>query len=227
MPRKILIRSPEAIFHVTNRSNNKEWFYVSSNEVWDISTEILSLCTERYEVILHAFVLMSNHYHLLLSAPKNNLDAMMRFFQTEVAREIQRRAGRINHIFGTRYKWSCLWNSSAVAYTFKYIIRNPVRAGLVSKVEDYFFSSIHPKGIARAPWSCSISKWTLIPKNPSELFTWLNLPTDKELEVLVTKGLRRTEFKFPQGNDYSSKLKLLEKCYGIPANFERTSPPNS
>lgn len=217
MPRRNLVRSTETIYHVTNRSNNKDWFYIPIPEVWKIATETLALCSERYGVVFYAFALMSNHFHLMLSTPNNNLDAMMRFFQTEVARAIQHRSGRINHIFGGRYKWSCLWNSAAVAYVYKYILRNPVRAGLTDNVESYPYSSLFPHSIRTGPWTSGItSLWQFVPKESHPKLAWLNQPTPKEIENLVSKGLRRYEFKFSQGNSYTKRLRILEKTYGIP-----------
>jgi putative transposase len=217
MARKPLIRSSTFPYHVTNRSNNKEWFYIPIEEVWRIFTNTLTLCTDRYQIIPYAFVLMSNHYHLIVATPLNNLDFMMRFFQTEVAKEIQRRAGRINHIFGNRYKWSLLWNATATAYGYKYVLRNPVRAGLSQSVECYPYSSINPKMIESVPWACGVSKkWSLVPRDYSEQLRWLNRQATANSENLVSRGLRRMEFKFPQGNADLRNLLALEAEYGIP-----------
>jgi putative transposase len=217
MPRKNLIRSSLGLYHLTNRSNNKEWFYIPLNEVWEITTSLLTLCSERYGLELYAYVLMSNHYHMIVGTPQANIDAIMRFFQTEVARAIQRKAGRINHVFGNRYKWSFLRNASAVACGFKYVLRNPVRATLTSKVEAYRFSSFHPSSAYDAPWISGIHHdWDFVPRKLSERISWLNQPTTKEAEELVTKALRRTEFKFSQGNEYAKRLRLLEEEYGVP-----------
>ena len=138
MPRRTLILNSECPYHVTNRSNNKEWFYIPLNEVWMIFTRSAEsfqyyVCSDQ----IHSFVLMSNSFHLLISTPHSNLDLFMRHCQTEISRKIQKRASRINHVFGSRYKWSLLWNPAAFAYAYKYVTQNAVKAGLIKKVEYY------------------------------------------------------------------------------------------
>ncbi len=223
MPRAPLIRSAEMPYHVTNRSNNKEWFYIPMEDVWRIFTGVLSMCTERYGVLVHAFVLMSNHFHLILQTPYSNLDAMMRYFETESAKAIQRQAGRINHIFGTRYKWSLLESPTAVAFAQKYVIRNPVRAGICESVEVYPYSSIHPEALRVLPLVSGISPfWCWVPRDQGDLLQWLNQPSHKEAEELIAKGLKRSRFKFSQGNSELRRLRQLESEYGLataPATF--------
>src|SRR5207237_1433286 len=128
-------------YHITNRANNKEWFYIPIKETWKIFCEILSRASRMYGAEIHTFVLMSNHYHLLVTTPLGNLDLFMRYFQTEACRAIQERAARKNHVFGGRYKWTILGGSAAVAYAYKYILRNPVRARIAENVESYPYSS--------------------------------------------------------------------------------------
>lgn len=218
MPRKRILRTNQFLYHVTNRSNNKEWFYIPIETAWDIFCKILTYSSNLYETEIHAFVLMSNHYHLLISTPKSNLDIFMRHFQTEVCREIQRIASRVNHVFGNRYKWSVLDSSYAVAYVYKYVIRNPVRAGIVSRIEEYpfcLFSEIY-RGGSSVPHTERLGReWRFIPKNLGDRLEWLNHPTPKEREELISKALRRSTFKFSQGNEMRESLSQLYHDYGI------------
>jgi len=208
-----------------NRSNNREWFYVPPNLAWSIFTTILNRAALMYCVEVHVFVLMSNHYHLLVSTPLANLDEFMRYFQTEVCREIQRHCYRINHIFGTRYGWSILEDSYALAYVYKYLVRNPVRAGLVSAVQDYRFSSLSSMMEMRPDLALFHGlglQWRQVPRQPQDLIAWLNIPTPKEVEALIGKGLRRSKFAFSRGNDVRQRLEYLRQNYGVetaPATF--------
>ena len=74
MPRKKIIRTNEFPYHVTARTNNQEWFKLSLDEVWSIFERVLSKVQLRYSIEIYQFVLMSNHYHLLLSTPEANID---------------------------------------------------------------------------------------------------------------------------------------------------------
>src|SRR5438309_1412142 len=141
MPRACLIRTADRAYHITIRSNNREWFYIPAAASWRVFSKRIVQSIERYQVELHAFVMMANHLHMIVSTPQKNIDQMMRYFLTEACRDIRRQSTRINHVFGTRYKWSLLSGGCALAFGLKYLARNPVRAGVVARVEQYPYSS--------------------------------------------------------------------------------------
>jgi putative transposase len=89
MPRPHLFRTDSFAYHVTTRSNNKEWFYISSKKCWSIFKETLCATAERYGIYIHSLVLMSNHFHLLLSTPQKNLDISMQYFLSRSTQLIQ------------------------------------------------------------------------------------------------------------------------------------------
>ncbi len=179
MPRPKLIRSDRFAYHVYVRSNNKEWFYIPIEECWRILLIALNRIPDRYRPEVHALVLMSNHLHMILSAPNRNLDAIMMYFLSDATRWIQNSSGRINHIFGGRYGWSLLEGPQALAYAYKYIYRNPVRAGLCDRVEDYPFSTLNTTSATRMVEGFG-PYWRLIPRNFEDRLAWLNKPTPKE-----------------------------------------------
>jgi putative transposase len=220
MPRKKLIITKNRPYHVTNRSNNREWFYLPMDETWDIFCRILSVCTTRYETEIRSFVLMANHYHLILSTPFGNLSEVVRYLKTESSRAIQKKCGRINHIFGGRYKWSALLSDSAIAYAYKYVARNPVSAGICERVEDYRYSTtyfLNRGDEIPVPIVEGINDpWDIIPKQWDQRLEWLNGPSPKELDKLISNALRRFEFGFSEGNDCRLELKKLAHYYAIP-----------
>src|SRR5687768_2108167 len=100
MARPKLVRSTDCAYHVTVRSNNKEWFHIPVSECWKLFQKKLYAANQKYKFEIHTFVLMSNHFHLIASTPQANLDQVMRYFLTEFSRAINVRADRINHVFG-------------------------------------------------------------------------------------------------------------------------------
>ena len=74
MGRKNLIRQNEFPYHVTIRTCNKNWFLIPMYQMWDICYDCLKLSLEKIPVNIHSFVLMNNHYHLLLTTPDSNID---------------------------------------------------------------------------------------------------------------------------------------------------------
>jgi REP element-mobilizing transposase RayT len=215
MAREPLYRTNKFYYHVTARSNNREYFYVPPQESWNIFTRSLSKAAEKYKANIHTFVLMSNHFHMLISTPESNLDCVMRYSLAEATRSIQKQTSRINHIMGARYKWNVLVDPYSLAYVYKYVFRNPVLAGLCAKVEDYAFSSLNNLQSPLAISSGIDRYWQHIPKNFHEKLTWLNQPTKKECEDLIKNGLRRFQFSFSKGSYAQKLLRELKETYGV------------
>jgi putative transposase len=194
---KRLIRSSICPYHVNARGNNKEWFSVKPHEAWEVFTHLCSKVTTTYVANFHAFVLMPNHFHALLSTPDKNLDQIMNYFMREAAREINYRSDRINHVFGGTYHRGIITSSVHYSHVFKYIYRNPVAANLCKNVEDYPYSTLDPKNNLTMPLGN--------PKNyfdacttfeRQKLLKWLNTPTQAEHHKQILKALKKSEFKF-------------------------------
>ncbi len=223
MPRKKLIIDGRHPFHVTARSNNQDWFQLPLNECWSIFERCLLATAERYGVLLHAFVLMSNHFHLLLTAPSANLSSAMRYLMTESSRKIARGAGVTNHVYGSRYKWSWLPDEYAQAYVYKYVLRNPVKAGIVGRVEEYRFSTMQ-RLLTGRPTAIPLSSrpdWNFARRSEPEILQWLNAPTGKE-ENLIRAALRRSTFAFSRDAKVQRQLRELEQSYLPPMGEKST-----
>lgn len=187
-------------------------------EVWEVFAERLADSANRFSVILHGFVLMANHFHLVAHSPLANLDRFLRHLLTEVARELQRRSSRINHIFGGRSSQSLLVDPHSVSYVYKYVLRNPVRAEICSRVQDYSFSSLSRlmAGNCDIPIASGIrTLWSMVPKEEGALLSWLNIPTLKELESLIGNGLRRSKFQFTRSNSARRDHFSLSESYCV------------
>ena len=142
MSRRTLIKTNLFPYHVTSRTINKGWFDIPLTEVWKISLFCLKQANEKYPIELISFVLMSNHYHLLLRTPDSNLDQFMYEFNKHLAQMILKRSNRIKRVFGDRYKWCLIQNQSYLYNCYRYIYQNPIRAGVVKKCENYPYSTL-------------------------------------------------------------------------------------
>jgi putative transposase len=203
MARKKVILTDEYPYHITNRSNNRERFYLPLKELWPICINAIKTLKKDYGCRHHAFVLMPNHYHLVLDTPKLNLSDSIQYFQTEVARRANKKTGRINHFFGGRYKWSLITNETYYWNAFKYIARNPVAAGICKNIEDYPYCSINDPS--------SKELWAPLSEIENRVdYKWLNEDFSKEKKEAIKKGLRRSVFKPPSNNNkYATKLDLV------------------
>lgn len=197
MARKQLFRTADFPYHVVNRSNNMEFFYLNLPELWNLSLELLSELILKFNVKIHAFVLMSNHYHLIASTPDLNLDEAILHFQRELARKANKICGRTNHFFGGRYKWCLIQSEKHYWNALKYVFRNPVAVNLCHQVQDFPFSSLN----------CNLSKdtespnWQLVDffhdKSKEILLDldWLNYSFSERQSEAIGKAMRKRIFK--------------------------------
>jgi putative transposase len=101
--RPLRIDVPGGISHVTARGNNR-WAILRTGEQRNRLVETLARVVGRYEWICHAYVVMDNHYHLLVETPLPNLSMGMRQLNGLYAQWFNRRFDRSGHVFGGRFK---------------------------------------------------------------------------------------------------------------------------
>jgi len=194
MPRRKIQHSCEFPYHITARANNKEWFYIEKSDCWQIFTEKLNLAREKFNFLIYAFVLMSNHYHLIGKINNDhNLGSIMSWLQKSISRGINRKANRINHVFGGPYKASLITKDTYYAHVLKYVYRNPVRAGICLDVQDYYFSTLNSKDILISGEKLEIA--SLVPEENKTLLAWLNTPLPVEYDEAISKSLKKSEMK--------------------------------
>ncbi len=196
MARRKLIYTDYYPYHITARSNNKEWFYIDKHIVWNIFVSVLNNLADTYGLRVHAFVLMSNHYHLLATCSDHrsgyDLGRIMQQLQQRVSKEINKKAQRVNHVFGGPYNGSLISTPTYYRTVLKYVYRNPVAGGLCEKVESYYFSSLNNSEVKTTfPYNIDC----LVPYKKEVMLPWLNLPEGRSSRTEITKGLLKTEFK--------------------------------
>ena len=101
----------------------------------------LGRMSERFGVEIHAFVLMSNHYHLLLRSVRGNLSRAMQFFGGEYTRLINLKHRWDGHLFRWRFRSQLISEEQHLRTLVPYIHLNPCRAGLVVLPQEYIWSS--------------------------------------------------------------------------------------
>ena len=214
MPRKILSETTELPYHITARGNNREAFPGDSAFLWKAFTSELYLQSILHGNRTHAFVLMPNHFHLLLTVPKVALSKTMREFMSSSTRIINVRNGRSGHVFGGRYHWTIIDNPAYFAHALKYVYRNPVRAGLSPDVASYPFSTFAGiAGSASLPLKITPPKGgldRLIPGGESieKLEIWLDQPHRVEESEAIREALKRNCFKLPVSPTSRRAVKL-------------------
>ena len=111
----------------------------------------LGQMAERFDIELFAYVLMSNHYHLLLRTHHANLSKGMHWLGTTYTRRFNLRHRRVGHLFQARYKSILVEDDAYLMQLSCYIHRNPIRAGLVKRLIDYRWRPLGPYFLFRMP----------------------------------------------------------------------------
>jgi REP element-mobilizing transposase RayT len=140
MARPLRIAYPGAFYHVTSRGNEQKDVFKSQKDR-EKFLEYLASATQRYGALIHAYCLMSNHYHLLLETPAGNLSQIMQHINSAYTTYFNIKRKRAGHLFQGRYKAILVEADEYATELSRYIHLNPVRAGIVSNPEDYPWSS--------------------------------------------------------------------------------------
>jgi len=140
MSRPLRLEYAGALYHVTSRGDRREAIYEDDNDRAAFISMLEGVC-DRYNWICHAYCLMSNHYHLLIETPGANLSKGMRQLNGVYTQTYNRAHGRVGHVFQGRYKAILVEKEHYLLELSRYIVLNPVRAGMVRSVRDWRWSS--------------------------------------------------------------------------------------
>ena len=161
MPRSLRLEFPGAFYHVMARGNRREVIY-TDDEDRRFFLHALGLACERTGWRVHAWTLMSNHYHLFIETPEANLVSGMTWLQNTYTRRFNVRHRLWGRLFGDRYKAVVVDGTESDYYRtlLDYIHLNCVRAGIIrperkQSVLDYAWSSV-ACGYALAPSKRSV-----------------------------------------------------------------------
>jgi len=140
MARPLRWQYPGALYHITARGNERKNIFRSDQDRKTFLT-ILARAIERYRLVLHAYVLMDNHYHLLLETREANLARALRDLNGIYTAFFNRTHRRIGHLFQGRYKAILVEKESYLLELSRYIHLNPVRAKMGVRLNRYAWSS--------------------------------------------------------------------------------------
>lgn len=140
MSRPWRIEYEGALYHLLSRGNERSDIFVDERDRHSFLDTIEEM-SQRFEIDVFAYVLMSNHYHLLLRTRRANLKKAMHWFGTTYTQRFNRRHLRSGHLFQGRYKSIIVQNEAYLLQLSYYIHRNPQRAGTVKRLADYRWSS--------------------------------------------------------------------------------------
>ena len=128
------------LYHVTSRSVDRRAIFRRNRECV-LLLDIFGNVVARFGWKCLGFCVMTNHYHLLFQTPQPNIAAGMCRLNGEFAQIYNRRHGRTGHVFERRYRSELIERDSHLLEACRYVVLNPVRAGMCERPEDYDWSS--------------------------------------------------------------------------------------
>ena len=140
MSRPLRIEFSGAYYHILSRGNNRCPIF-NTREDYKTFLGLLEEFSDRFAITVYAYVLMGNHYHLLIQTSHANLSKSMQWLGTTYTRRFNIKNKQSGHLFQGRFKSILVENASYFLTLSCYIHRNPLRAGMVERLMDYPWSS--------------------------------------------------------------------------------------
>lgn len=153
MPRAPRIEYPNAFYHVMNRGTGRKSIF-HDQEYFIAFLNILSESHQKFGIMIHAYCLMSNHYHLIIETPSSNLSRAMRHINGVYTQRYNRLKKTDGSLFRGRFKAILIDEDSYLLNLNRYIHRNPIK--FVKHLENYKWSS-YPAylNLVKSPkWLC-------------------------------------------------------------------------
>ncbi|MHB1086005.1 MAG: REP-associated tyrosine transposase [Thiobacillus sp.] len=140
MSRPLRLELAGGLYHVTSRGDGREDIYLSDADrlAW---LDVFGQVCKRFNWVCHAWCQMTNHYHLLIETPEANLSQGMRQLNGVYTQRFNRAHARVGHVFQGRYKAILVERDSYLLELARYVVLNPLRAGMVKRLETWPWSS--------------------------------------------------------------------------------------
>jgi REP element-mobilizing transposase RayT len=166
MARPLRIEFAGALYHVTSRGNRRADIFLDDEDRGRFLAGLRSVI-ERYRWLCSAYCLMDNHYHLLIETPAANLSQGMRQLNSVYTQAFNRRHGGVGHVLQGRYKAILVEADAYLLELARYIVLNPVRAGMVRGAGDWPWSSYRATagdGAASGAGDQAVPSWLALDK---------------------------------------------------------------
>ncbi|MCP4221015.1 MAG: hypothetical protein GY765_40675 [bacterium] len=140
--RRARITYDGAVHHVMNRRyGGNDIFQGDRNK--RIFLDYLAEATQKLRIKIFAYCVMDTHYHLVLENSSGRMSEFMKRLNSLYGMYYRKATGGKGHVFLNRYKSTLVGDDTYLLQSIAYLLRNPVRAGIVANAEDYMWSSIN------------------------------------------------------------------------------------
>lgn len=142
MPRKSRIKSKSNVYHVMLRGINRQQIFEEDSDYMQF-IEILRIVKDISNFKLHAYCLMGNHVHLLIQTQDESIELIMKRLEVRFVHWYNKKYKRTGSLFDGRYKTENVETDKYFLTALRYILQNPVKAGICNNIYEY-------------PWSAAI-----------------------------------------------------------------------
>jgi len=169
MARPLRLECAKAFYHVFSRGNERRAVFYDDRDR-EHFLALLGVVRQRFEAEPLAYVLMPNHYHLVLRTLRPNLSRAMQWLGVAYTNWFNARHERSGHLFQGRFRAVLVEDEAYLRRLLLYVHRNPLRSGLVERLADYPWSSYRclAYGRGREEWFRPASALTLFGGRPRE-----------------------------------------------------------
>lgn len=227
MPRPARLNLAGIPQHITQRGNNRQACFFADAD-YELYLGLLAEACKRHRCNVHAYVLMTNHVHLLITPEMpTGVSLVIRDVGRDYVRQVNKMYKRTGTLWEGRYRSSLIDQDNYCLACYRYIELNPVRAGMVTNPQSYRWSSFNYNAIGGqsdflVPQGC----WLALGKDNLERLSnykaLVNESLDQEQMAMIRYGLKKG---LPTGND-SFKKQIEEALLIKLGNGRRGRPIN-
>ena len=133
------IEDPEEIYHITTRTIGSRLWFINNKPLEELILSYLAKNVEKYGVVIYAFILMGNHYHLIAKFPNSNKSAFMQAFNSIIARLVYYKVEsyRGGSLWSRRYADQEFAKEGDLEHWFMYCALNPIISGVSRSLREY------------------------------------------------------------------------------------------
>jgi len=225
MPRKPRFFIPDVPVHMIIRGNSRGVIFAEEVD-YRAYLAWLREGAEQHECRIHAYVLMTNHVHLLVSACNpSNLSKLPQFIGRRYVPYFNHKYGRSGTLWEGRYKASIIETERYLLTCYRYIELNPVRAGVVTEPEEYCWSSYAANALGRPdPMITPHELYMALGADPVQCAMRYREGFKEVLDATVVDAIRSSvQTGTPLGNDqFKSEI---ERLLGVRVGQARRGRP--
>ncbi len=200
MPRRERITEP-GFYHVISRGVERRNVFLESSD-YCMFLDVLVDVFKKNRVTLHTYCLMTNHYHLLLETTEYNISDVMREVNSLYSIYFNKKYERTGHLWQGRFKSYYLYDDTHFWVVAKYIGRNPIKAAMVTQVQNYKYQSFFERKYKERYFK-------LIEK--SMIFNMTLKEYEDYISSEMPMDLHDTVFVTPKYVNKDGKMKVLSK----------------